>query len=189
MGSDYVSKLTPTLPLDGFNKAWTGFIIKEHYVGELVSLACILDQETNFAKAFKKAFGKALPKPNQMIKCKGGFAMWSGQGQYLLMLNGENIHADIDIADKLGGAAYATLQSDGWASFDVNGDKVFDVLERFIPLDIRRAAKHYATRTSAHHIAVIILKYSETKIQLLTPRSSAQSFLESLVHTAENVLV
>lgn len=188
MGSGYVSKLTPTLPLDGFNKVWTGFVIKEHYVGELVSLACILDQETDFAKAFKKAFGKALPKPNQMIECKGGFALWSGQGQYMLLLVDENIQADIDIAENLSGTAYTTLQSDGWASFDVNGDKVFDVLERFIPLDIRRAPKHYATRTNAHHIAVIVLKYSETKMQLLTPRSSAQSFLESLVHTAENVL-
>ena len=77
-----MSKLTPTLPLNGFAKDWPDFSVKEHYVGELVSLACILGQEVVFAAAFKKTFGKDLPKPNEWVKIKGGFAMWSGQGQY-----------------------------------------------------------------------------------------------------------
>jgi len=188
MGSDCVSKLTPTLPLDGFTRDWPGFAIKEHYMGELVSLACVLGEEKNFATQFKKTFGKTPPKPNQMVEIKSGYAMWSGQGQYILLLSGENIQADIDIAAKLKGTAYVTLQSDGWASLDSKGSRAFDVLERFIPLDIRRAPVNFAARTSAHHIAVIVLKLSGTEIQLLTPRSSAHSFLEGLVHTAENVM-
>ena len=183
-----MSKLTPTLPLNGFAKDWPDFSVKEHYVGELVSLACILGQEVVFAAAFKKTFGKDLPKSNEWVKINGGFAMWSGQGQYMLLLSGENIQADIDIAEKLSGTAYVTLQSDGWASLDLIGLKIFDVLERFIPLDIRRASVNFAARTSAHHIAVIVLKFSETDVHFLTPRSSAQSFLDGLVHTADNVL-
>ena len=183
-----MSKLTPTLPLNGFAKDWPDFSVKEHYVGELVSLACILGQDVVFAATFKKTFGKDLPKSNEWVKINGGFAMWSGQGQYMLLLSGENIQADIGIAEKLSGTAYATLQSDGWASLDLIGPKIFDVLERFIPLDIRRVPSGFAARTSAHHIAVIVLKFSETEIQLLTPRSSAQSFLDGLVHTTDNVL-
>ncbi|MEP3891459.1 MAG: hypothetical protein ABJN69_13450 [Hellea sp.] len=183
-----MSKLTPTLPLNSFAQDWPGISIREEYAGELVSLACPLDQETAFAAAFKKAFGKAPPKPNEMVKIKDGFAMWTGQGQYMLLLSGENIRADLDIAEKLGGTAYATLQSDGWASLDIKGPRIFDVLERFIPLDIRRTPANFAARTSAHHIAVMVLKFSETEIQLLTPRSSAQSFLDGLIHSAENVL-
>ena len=183
-----MSKLTPTLPLNGFAKDWPDFSVKEHYVGELVSLACILGQEVVFAAAFKKTFGKDLPKSNEWVKINGGFAMWSGQGQYMLLLSGENIQADIDIAEKLSGTAYVTLQSDGWASLDLIGPKIFDVLERFIPLDIRRASVNFAARTSAHHIAVIVLKFSETDVHFLTPRSSAQSFLDGLVHTADNLL-
>lgn len=181
-------KLTPTLPLSSVEKYWTDFSITEHYVGELVSLACVLDQEAAFTKAFKKAFGTAPPEPNHLAEIKGGFAMWSGQGQYMLLLNSENIHTDNEVAAKLGGTAYATLQTDGWASLDIKGSRVFDVLERFIPLDLRSAPINYAARTSAHHIAVIVVKFSDIEIQLLTPRSSAQSFLEGLVHTAENVL-
>jgi sarcosine oxidase subunit gamma len=188
MGSDCVSKITPTLPLNSFARDWPGFAIKEHYMGEIVSLACVLGGEKNFATQFKKALGKAPPKPNHMVEIEGGFAMWSGQGQYMLLLSDENIQADTDIAAKLKGTAYSTLQSDGWASLDIKGPRAFDVLERFIPLDIRRAPDNFAARTSAHHIAVIVLKFSETEIQLLTPRSSAQSFLEGLVQTVKNVM-
>jgi len=183
-----VSKLIPTLPLNGFEKTWPGFAIKEHYMGELVSLVCVIGEEEKFAASFKKIFGKPPPKPNEMVEVKGGFAMWSGQGQYMLLLSGENIHADTDIASKFKDTTYATLQSDGWASLYVKGGSALEVLERFIPLDLRRAHDNFAARTSSHHIAVIVLKFSDTEIQLLTPRSSAQSFLEGLVHTAGNVL-
>jgi len=36
-----VSKLSPAMPLGGFEKTWNGFDIREHYHGELVSLACV----------------------------------------------------------------------------------------------------------------------------------------------------
>ena len=86
------------------------------------------------------------------------------------------------------GTAYAVLLTDGWTSLTLRGAQSYDVLERFIPLDIRKAPINFASRTNAHHIAVIILKFSDTEFQLLTPRSSAQSFLEGLTHTIDNVL-
>ncbi len=188
-----MSKLSPTLPLESFSKHWPDLTVEEHYTGELISLAIARDEESAFKPAFKKTFGKAAPEPSQIIAVKGGFAMWSSPDQYLILLEGENINADKDIAKKMGACAYATLQSDGWASIDVKSDTskndaLYDVLERFIPLNLRQAPEGFATRTSAHHIAVIVIKHSETEIQLLTPRSSARSFLEALIHTAENVL-
>ena len=183
-----MSKLTPTLPLGGFIKEWPDLSFKEHFMGELISLACVLGNETEFKAKFISTFAKAPPEPNQIIEIEGGYAMWSGQDQYMIILTGENIDADLDLSKKFRGAAYTTLQTDGWASLELIGTKSFDVLERFIPLDIRRAPKHFAARTSAHHIAVMVLKFSETKFLLLTPRSSAHSFLDGLVHVAKNVL-
>lgn len=184
-----MSKLTPTLPLEGFSKGWPSLTIKEYYLGELVSLACVLGEEKNFNTRFKNIFAKAPPNPNQIIEIDGGYAMWLGQGQYMLILSGENIHTDTDIGTKFKDAAYTTLQTDGWACLELIGPKSYDVLERFIPLDIRRAPKNFAARTNAHHLAVMILKFSETEFLLLTPRSSAHSFLDGLVHTASNILI
>ena len=182
-------KLTPNTPLASFAKDWPGFSIKETYKGELILLAVKNGEDKAFAAAFKKAYGKAPPGPNERAELKDGFVFWTGQGQYILMLAGENIHANTDAIAKLGGTAYATLQTDGWASLTLSGGRVFDVLERFVPLDLRGAKDTYAARTMAHHIAVIVLKYSDTDIQLLTPRSSAQSFLDGLVHTADLHLI
>jgi len=183
-----VSNLLPTLPLNGFTKEWSDISLKESYIGELVSIACIVGKEKKFTSQFMKVFATPPPEPNQMVAIKGGVGMWSSPGQYMLLLPGENIHADTDIASRLNDTAYTTLQSDGWACLHIKGTRVFDVLERFVPLDLRGAPVNYAARTSAHHIAVIVLKFSETDIQLLTPRSSAHSFLEGLVNTVENVL-
>ena len=183
-----MAELEKTLPLGGFAKDWPGFTIQEHYKGEMVSLACSDGEENTLSSAFKKNYGKPLPLANEMIQIKDGIIFWSGQNQYMMLLGGENSQADIKVARNLGGSVYTTLQSDGWASIDITGMRVFDVLERFIPLDLRRAPKHFATRTNAHHIACIVLKVSETEIQLMTPRSSAQSFVQALAHVADNVL-
>lgn len=185
-----MSKLIATMPLGGFTKDWPNisapdFSIQEQDMGELVSLAVKNGEDKAFNRAFKKAYDAAPPAPNHMVDIKGGLAFWTGPEQYMLKLSGENIHADIDAATDLGGAAYATLQSDGWASLHLRGEAIYDVLERFMPLNLRDAPHGFAARTMAHHIAVIILKSNDTELTLLTPRSSALSFLDGLKHTAE----
>ena len=185
-----MSKLITTMPLGGFTQDWPNksaskFSIQEQDMGELVSLAVKNGENKAFKAVFTKTYGCAPPAPNHMIDIKGGLAFWTGPDQYMLKLSGENIDADIDAAKGLGGAAYATLQSDGWASLHLRGGAIYDILERFMPLNLRDAPPNYAARSVAHHIALIILKSSDTELTLLTPRSSAQSFLDGLTHTAD----
>ena len=183
-----MSNLEPTLPLEGFTGDWPDISLVENFLGELVSLAVAQDEEIAFNKAFKKTFGKTPPKPSEIIAVKGGYAMWSSIGQYFILLDEPNIEADRELASKFGNSAYTTLQSDGWTSLDLKSKKPYDILERFIPLDLRAAQIGFAARTMAHHIAVIIIKFSETEFRLMTPRSSAKSFLGGLTHTIENVI-
>lgn len=183
-----MSKLSRTLPLEGFTGDWPDISLKENYVGELISLAVAQGEGSAFHKAFKASFGKNPPKPSEIIPVKGGHAIWSSMDQYLVLLNGDNIEADRELAENFGPTAYVTLRSDGWASLDLESSRAYDVLERFIPLDLRVAPTQFAARTMAHHIAVIVIKFSETEFRLLTPRSSAQSFLDALTHTIENVI-
>lgn len=181
-------KLTPNLPLGGASRSWSGFAVEESYEGELVSVA-FSDENTKALKSrFKKTFGVSLPTPNAVVHIQGGLSFWSGPDQIMLLLDGENINADKDVEAKLEGLAYTTLQSDSWASINISGERVYDVLERFIALDLRSAPAGFAARSSAHHMAVIVLKMSETEFKLLTPRSSAGSFYDALCHTAENAL-
>jgi len=182
-----VSDFTPTLPLDGFYQQWNGLIIKEHDSSEIVSLAVAQGQEKTFMQIFKKTFGMFPPKPAKAIALKDGFAIWSTPDQYFLILDNHTIDSDRHIAATFSGTAYTTLQTDGWACIDIMGESIYDILDRVLALDLRNASLYFATRTSAYHMAVIIVKLSDRSFRLMTPRSSAHSFIKMLIHTADNV--
>lgn len=181
-------KLTPTTALNGFAQDWPELTLKEHSAGEIISLAIAHGHDAAFAKAFKSAFGTALPMASEAVSFEGGQIIWSAVDQYLLFLDGTNDYADTEVAAKFKGAAYAALQSDAWASLELVGARVHDVLERFIALDLRAAPHHFAARTSAHHMAVIVIKHNDNAFTLMSPSSSAAGFLGALVHTIENVI-
>jgi len=183
-----VSDLTPNSALDGFAQRWTGFSLTERLDYELVLLTVAKGENTTFAKLFKKHLKSKLPKPNQILSMEDGFCMWLEPDKYLLMLNRSDVEADKKLTAAFGDSAYAVLLSDGWACLKVEGEHTLDVFERFIPLNLRQAPNDFATRTGAHHISVIVACLLNGSYLLLTPRSSAQSFLEALTHVADNVL-
>lgn len=155
---------------------------------ELISVAVAKGSEANFKKRFKKALKTDLPNPNQVLPVEGGSIIWIGQNQFLVFLGTSNIYADVKLGQTLGDSAYTVLQSDGWACLRLEGDQFYNVMDRFIPLDLRRAPEDFAARTQAHHISVIVVKQRDGSWYLLTPRSTAQSFLEALTHVMANVL-
>lgn len=180
-------KLSPTLPLKGYSQDWNGLSLREAYAGELVSIAVALGEEEAFEAAFKKVFGALAPKPNGFISTAKGRVLWSGADQYLAIISGEDINADVALAKALSGTAYTTLQSDGWACLTISGPRIYDVLERFIALDIRSAPAGFAARSTAHHMSVIAIKISAQEVTLMTPRSSALSFLSALEHVIAHI--
>lgn len=183
-----MDKLKSLSVFQGYARDWAGFSISEITDYELVSLSVASGQDANFAKAIKTALGCALPAPGTVVPAGDGSLMWTGQGQYLAMLAGQNDRADEDLAAVLGGSGYAVLQSDGWGVLQLSGERIFDVLERFIPLDLRNVTDNFAARTSAHHMAVIVVKLSGDSWLLITPRTSAAGFLDSLEHVTDNVI-
>jgi len=182
-----VPNLKPTPSLGSYSQTWGGLTLTENKHTELVSLTSIQNEETKFAKAFETNFNVKPPQPNTFENFENGIAFWTSPGQCWVIVQDENPNLDKYLHSKMDGSAYAVLLTDGWTSLTLTGAQSYDVLERFIPLDIRKAPINFASRTSAHHIAVIILKFSDTEFQLLTPRSSAKSFLEGLSHTIDNV--
>jgi len=183
-----VDKLTPLSVFENYSRDWDGFSVAEITGVELVSLSVAGGHEKEFTKAIKTALGCALPAPGTVTYAGDNALIWTAPGQYLAMTPGKNDRADEDLAAKIGDAGYVVLQSDGWGILQISGNKTFDVLERFVPLDLRNCADNFAARTSAHHLAVNAVRRPDGTWQLLTPRTSAAGFLESLEHVADNVL-
>lgn len=184
-----MSKLHPQTALAGLSRDYLGVSLTEVSKYELISLACAEGQEAGFKTAFKKRFGKTPPKPLELKLINDGYGFWSGQNQYMLLLEGENIEADREVETALQNVGYTTLQTDGWAHIALSGPRVLDVFERFIPLDMRAFKVGHATRTHAHHMAVMVLRLSEDDYRLLTPRSSCEAFIESLEHVIKCVML
>lgn len=182
-------KLQAQSPLGDLRKKYEGLSLKEVSSHELVALSQAEGEEKAFKAAFKKQFGKTPPAPLELKTINNGHAFWSGQGQYMLLIEGENVDADRDVAAGFEGVGYATLQTDGWAHLTLSGPRVLDVFERFIPLDMRSFKVGQATRTHAHHMAVMVLRVAEDDYRLLTPRTSCPSFVESLEHVIEHVVL
>ena len=176
-----------TSAFNGYSKDANGFSISEITDYELVALSAAQGEKAGFAKAVKTHMDCALPAPSTVLPAGDGSLMWTAPDQYMAMLAGHNDRADEGFANSLGDSGYAVLQSDGWGVLRLSGERLYDVLERFIALDLRRAPKNFAARTSAHHIAVIVVKLLDGSILLITPRSSAIGFLEALVHVACHV--
>ena len=86
--------------------------------------------------------------------------------------------------------AYITDQSDSWASLYIEGPSAVRALERICPIDLHSSmfGIGQVTRTVMEHLAVIILCETDNRYLLLSPTSSADSFLHSLEKSLQNVV-
>lgn len=85
---------------------------------------------------------------------------------------------------------YITDQSDSWVALALQGDDAVSALERICPLDLHPThfVPNRVARTVMEHLAVIILCESENHYVLLSPRSSANSFLHAVEQSLRNVI-
>lgn len=94
-----------------------------------------------------------------------------------------------DTVSALQTVAAVTDQSDAWIIVEISGERVRDALERICPIDLdpERFVENSVARTSMEHLSVIIVRRGEGFL-MLSPRSSADSFLHCVVQSAEYVI-
>ena len=91
---------------------------------------------------------------------------------------------------QLDSAAYVTDQSDSWAGLVIEGENAISALERICPIDLHPTVfgAGHVTRTMMEHLAVIILCEAHNRYLLLSPASSASSFVHTLETSLRNVV-
>jgi len=84
--------------------------------------------------------------------------------------------------------AYVTDQSDSWLQLVIAGSGTQAALERICPLDIDSQAFQIGdvARTSMEHMSVVMVRLAETQWQLLSPRSTAGTFVHALELSIHN---
>lgn len=158
-----------------------------HY--EMVALSPLKDKKDLFQSRIEAQLNTRLPYPNTLETCSNGYLMWLDPQTYLLFQDERNDHIDTELSERLGDCLYTVLMSDGWAGISLSGNRIHDVLERVVTLDLRQKGLNFATRTQAFHTPLILTVQPDTHVQMFVPRSYARSFLDQLCHTIDDIMM
>jgi heterotetrameric sarcosine oxidase gamma subunit len=148
----------------------------------LVSIATPSGGRESLEEAILSIFGVQLPKIGVSGVSSDGGARLLGLQENLIfvLLNSQSDGAFKEITDKLDRVAYCTDQSDGWCYLRVSGPGLAAMLERICMLDLEHFPVGAVTRTTMDGLGVIILREGAGEYLLMSPRSSAASFLRTI---------
>lgn len=147
--------------------------------------------EDALAGAVRDAWGIELPAVGRHAAGPEGLLLLGmAPDQYFAVFPHRGAEAARVVAARLGGAAHVTEQSDAWVAIDIEGRLVRRALERVCPLDLHPDvfAADMAQRTVMEHLAVVIVRLGEDRFRLMSPSSSALSFLHMVETSVRNIV-
>lgn len=182
---------TPQYPLGGYQKEFKGISVGEVTDRAVISIATPLGGGAALADTASKTYGIAIPAMgNSSISKESNARLLAVQrDQLFLLLEDAGPDAVGNAQKKLGDCAYLTDQSDSWALLGISGLKAREALARICPLNLHSRAfpEGRVQRTLMAHLGVIILRDGPDSFLLLSPVSSAKSFLHAVETSVNNI--
>ena len=184
-------KLVAQAPLNHLDFNLGGISVQEIKDQALVSLAIPNGKRNDVNDAIKNSYNIALPKIGLSVTAEIDHTQFlcMQAEQYFVLFNYENNRAVEHLNSKLNDIAYLCDQSDSWAMLRIRGEGCRTALERICPIDLHSPSfpQGSVARTIMEHLAVIILHESDNQYLLMSPRSSAESFLHAITQSIENI--
>lgn len=170
-----MAELKARMPCEGLLPLTFGGVnLDEADLGVMTSVV-LLGEEAALSSALSDAHGVGFPKANR-TSGKGGRVrcIWFGQRQAMLVGTAP--------ADALQEHAALVDQSDGWCAVTVEGEDVEQVLERLVPIDVRRMhfKRGYTARTQVGHMSASVTRTGPRAFLILVFRSMAASLVHEL---------
>ena len=179
-------------PLGDVRLDFDGVTIAEITDRAIVSVATPHDGEDALSKAVASAYHTDIPAVGQSTVSDVDNARFLGmqRDQFFLLFDDSGPRAVEAVAKKLGDSGYLTDQSDSWAMIRVSGPKCRTALERICPIDLHPStfAEGIVARTVMEHLGTIIVREGQDSFLLMSPWSSAASFLHAVQASVENVI-
>lgn len=178
-------------PLNAVRLEYADITIEETTGRAIVSIATPLQGEQALNDALQSAYGVTLPTIGHSAKATtdSTTVLALSQDQRFIVFDEPDGAPAAAVGARLGDTAYIVDQSDGWVMVRVTGDNCRAALERICPIDLSIAAfaPGSVARTVMEHLATIIMCEADDNYILLSPRSSANSFLHALDVSARNI--
>lgn len=184
-------QLAPRNPLGGVRRDFDGVSLVEATGLGIAAIAVPRGGDEALADAASAAWGLALPPVGRYAAGPDGLVLIGmSPDQFFAVFPCEGSAAARAVASVLGGATWVTEQSDAWAVLDVEGPRVRAALERVCPLDLHPDVfrPDMAQRTLMEHLSVILIRLGDNRFRLMSPSSSALSFLHMVETSARNIV-
>lgn len=176
--------LTAQSPLGGYQADFDDVSLTELTDLAIVSIATPMGGKDELAKSATAAFGVTLPAVGSSSHSDSRQAGLLGlqRDQLFLLMEHHGDDAVAVVTNELGTAGYYTDQSDSWAILRITGPGSRAALERICMLDLSADVFPIDTvaRTTMEHLSVMILRDNTDSFLLMSPRSSANSFLHAI---------
>ena len=182
--------LKANTPFSDYVRVFDDITLREVSGLALVSVAMPLRNREELADAIGSAFG--IPLPDVGSSCYSENAkrriLRMQQDQLFVLFEFDGDDAVVDVKEKLGNVGYFTDQSDSWGMLMISGVECQRALSRICMLDLDENVFDVgsASRTIMEHVGAIILRNSSDSFILLSPRSSAKSFLHAVESAINN---
>lgn len=183
--------LIPQFPLGGMHLEIGALTITEVTDRAIVSIAVPKKGRNKLAKAVAAKYKGKLPAIglSTQTEVANGRFLGMQQDQYFLLWDQADGNPIEQVTARLGARGYFTDQSDAWVMIRFSGPDSRDALARICPIDLHpdRFLMGQVARTVMEHLGVIIVREDDDTFLLMSPRSSAGSFLHALKTSAQNV--
>ncbi len=184
-------KLTAEPALQNFTLDYKGVSVREVTHRALVSLAIPNDARESVEQAFLSAFKANIPAVGQSkySEVDNTQILAMQTEQYFILFDYKDDQAVEYLKTKINDVSYLCDQSDSWVMLNVSGELSRTALERICPIDLHPESfpEGSVSRTAMEHLAVIIFHQQENNFLLMSPRSSARSFLHAITQSIENI--
>lgn len=150
-----------------------------------ISIAWLARRQGGDLTRIETLINASLPAPGHATLGFPMAAISIGRDQWLLTAPW-NAAFSRQIKDLAGHQGSVADQSDGWATFQICGDRTEDLMEHLAPIDIRQMMPGMATPTPIEHLRCIVLR-REREVTLMGPRNSAGSLHQALLGAARSV--
>ncbi len=178
-------------PLAGFQQQIGSTAINEITDLSIVSVAVTPGGSATLIDRHGAQVIPKLPAPGQFVQAEDQHTRWLGvqPDQWLVLIDGYASNALPTMRAWVGDNAYLVDQSDSWAVLGIDGPTAREALERICPLDLHADIflEGMVSRTSMEHMTTIIVRESVDGFILLSPASSANSFLHAVMTSLHNV--
>ena len=157
----------------------------------LVSMAFPVGARDAVSARVLDRLGTALPR---IGRCEGDDPRLIGLQRDQVWCAFEQVEGSADgaLAERLGAdhGVRLTDQSGGWVQLRLSGAGTIAVLERLCPLDLHERTMPVGScaRTVMEHLGTVLVRDGPEDFELLTARSSAQSFAHALENAAGHVV-